>query len=167
MVLSRYVSCEDKTIDCTRISSDKESAIIPELNSKNEEADQRLNIHYSINQGAKRSVVISNDKDVFALLIHYLLDVLGFGHQELWIMFGVGDKTRFLQLHLFLYKIQVPKCKVICKTHILTRSDSTSRIGSKKSAIHASPELYLQQLGEENKLLVQPTERTEQYLIKV
>ena len=106
---------------------------MPELNSKIEEADQRLipHIHYSITQGAERSVVISNDTDVFALLIHYLPDFLGLGLQELWIMFGVGDKTRFLPLHLLLYKIGVPKCKVIYKAHILNGSDSTSKIGSK------------------------------------
>ena len=103
---------------------------------------------YSISQGAKRSVVISNDTDVFALLIHYLPDFSELGLQELWIMFGVGDKTRFLPLHLLLYKIGVPKCKVIYKAHILTGSDSTSKIGSKKSAINPSPELYLQRFGE-------------------
>ena len=58
-------------------------------------------------------------------------------------MFGVGGKTQFLLLHLLLYKIGVPKCKVIYKAHILTGSDSTSKIGSKKSAIIANPELYL------------------------
>ena len=82
-------------------------------------------------------------------------------------MFGVGDKTRFLPLHLLLYKIGVPKCKVIYKAHILTGSDSTSKIGSKKSAINANPELYLQRFGEENKLSVEAAEPAEQYLIKV
>ena len=73
LVLSRYVSCEDKIIDCTRILSDRKSVIVPELNSKIEEVDQRLipYIHFSISQGAKQSVVISNDTDLFALLIHY------------------------------------------------------------------------------------------------
>ena len=69
-------------------------------------------------------------------------------------MFGVGDKTGFLLLHLLLYKVGVPKCEVIYKGHILTGSDSTSKITSKKSAINANPELYLQQFGEENELLV-------------
>ena len=82
-------------------------------------------------------------------------------------MFGVGDKTRFLPLHLLLYKIGVPKCKVIYKAHILTGSDSTGKIGSKKSAINTNPELYLQRFGEENELSVEAAERTEQYLIKV
>ena len=107
-------------------------------------------IHYPISQGAKRSVVILNDTVVFALLIHYLPDFLGLSLQGLGMMFGVGDKTRFLPLHLLLYKIGVPKCKVIYKAHILTGSDSTSKIGSKKSAINAKPELYLQRFGEEN-----------------
>ena len=124
-------------------------------------------IHYSISQGAKRSVVISNDTDVFALLIHYLPDVLGLGLQELWIMFGVGDKTRFLPLHLLLYKIRVPKCKVIYKAHILSGGDSTSKIGSKQSAINANSELYLQGFGEEKELSVEAAERAEKYLIKV
>ena len=92
---------------------------MPEFNSKIEEADHRLipHIHYSISHGAKESVVVSNDTDVFALLIHYLPDFLGLGLQELWIMFDVGDKTRFLPLQLLLYKIGVPKCKVIYKAH--------------------------------------------------
>ena len=78
MVLSGYVSCEDKIIDCTRISSDRKSVTVPELNSKTEEADQRLipHMHYSISQGAKRSIVISNSTGVFALLIRYLPDFL-------------------------------------------------------------------------------------------
>ena len=152
LVLSRYVSFEDKIIECTRISSDKKSTIVPELNSKIEEADQRLipHIHYSISQGAKRSVVISNDTDVFALLIHYLPDLLGLGLQKLWLMFGIGDKTRILPLHLLLYKIRVPKCKVIYKAHVLTGAGSASKIGSKQSAINVNPELYLYGFGKEN-----------------
>ena len=55
-------------------------------------------------------------------------------------MIGVGDKIRFLQLHLLMYKIGVPKCKVIYKAHILTGSDLISKIGSKKSEINANPE---------------------------
>ena len=142
---------------------------MPELNSKIEEAVQRLipHIHYSISQGAKRSAVISNDIDVSALLIHYLPDFLGLGLKKLWIMFGVGDKTRFPLLHLSLYKIGVPKCKVIYKAHILTGSYSTSKIDSEKSAISANSKLYLQRFGEENELSVEVAERTEQYLIKV
>ena len=167
LVLSGYVSCENKIIDCTRISSDKKRAIVPELNSKIEEADQRLipHIHYSITQGAKRSVVISNDTDVFALLIHYLPDFLGLDLQELWIMFGVGDKTRFLALHLLLYKIGVPRCKVIYKTHILTGADLTSKIGSKQSAINANPDMYLQGFGEEDELSVEAATASPQFLL--
>ena len=82
-------------------------------------------------------------------------------------MFGVGDKTRFLPLHLLLYKIGVPKCQVIYKAHILTGADSTNKIGSKQSAINANPELYLQGFGEENELSVEAAELAEQYLIKV
>ena len=142
---------------------------MPVFNSKIEEADQRLipHIHYSISQGAKQSAVISNDTDAFALLIHYLPDFLDLGFQELWIMSGVGDKTRFLPLYILLYKIGVPKCKVIYKAHILTDSYLISKIGSKKSAINANPELYLQQFVEENELSVEGAELAEQYLIKV
>ena len=142
---------------------------MPVLNSKIEEADQRLipHIHYSISQGCKQSAVISNDTNVFTLLIHYLPDFLDLGFQELWIMSGVGDKTRFPQLYILLYKIGVPKCKVIYRAHILTDSDSISKIGSKKSAINANPELYLQQFVEENELHVEAAELAEQYLIKV
>ena len=82
-------------------------------------------------------------------------------------MFGFGEETQFLPLHLLLYKIRVPKCKVIYRALILTGSDSTSKIGSKKSAINANPELYLQQFGEENKLSVKAAEHAEQYLIKL
>ena len=82
-------------------------------------------------------------------------------------MIGVGDKIRFLQLHLLMYKIGVPKCKVIYKAHILTGSDLISKIGSKKSEINANPELYLQRFGEENGLFVEAAERAEQYLIKL
>ena len=82
-------------------------------------------------------------------------------------MFGFGEETQFLPLHLLLYKIRVPKCKVIYRALILTGSDSTSKISSKKSAINANPELYLQQFGEENKLSVKAAEHAEQYLIKL
>ena len=82
-------------------------------------------------------------------------------------MSGVGDKTRFLPLYILLYKIGVPKCKVIYKAHILTDSYLISKIGSKKSAINANPELYLQQFVEENELPVEAAELAEQYLIKV
>ena len=169
LVLSRYVSCEDKVTNCIRLSSDRKSVMKPELNAKNEEADQRFvpHIRYSISQGAKESIVISNDTDVFALLISRLPDFLGLGLQDLWIMFGFGDKARFLPLHLLLYKIGVLKCKVIYKAHILPVSDSTSKINSKKSAINANPVLYLQQFGKENEFLVEATKRAEQNMIKL
>ena len=45
LVLSGYVSCADKLIDCVRILSDRKSVIVPEVNSKIEEANERLIPH--------------------------------------------------------------------------------------------------------------------------
>ena len=61
LVLSGCASCEDKIIDCTKISSDKKSAIVPELNSKIEEADQRLipHIYYSISPNLRRFIKLT------------------------------------------------------------------------------------------------------------
>ena len=49
----------------------------------------------------------------------------------------------------------------------MTGADSTSKIGSKQSAINANPELYLQGFGKKNELSVEAAEPAEQYLIKV
>ena len=59
---------------------------IAELNSWDEEADDRVIIHsnWAIQSGAKRVVVLSNDSDTMMLILRYLDYFMQSGLKEFW-----------------------------------------------------------------------------------
>ena len=60
-----------------------------------EEADTQIipHMYYNILNGYKQIAVISNDTDVFALIIHYMSLFFDKGINELWLKFGTGSYT--------------------------------------------------------------------------
>ena len=74
---------------------------LPELNVKIEEEDVRMNPHalHSVNDGASRVILPSNDTDIVVLGLHYRSLLKGHGLKELWIRAGAGNSTRHIPLH--------------------------------------------------------------------
>ena len=74
-------------------------AEIPELLNWTEESDSRLVLHVEWAVRVKqcqRVVVLSNDTDTFALLLHYAPYLQTQGLKELWQQYGTGEKRRML-----------------------------------------------------------------------
>ena len=75
---------------------------IPELLSWIEEADARLIVHvqWAIRENkCERIIIVSNDTDTFALLLHYTPYFQTLGTKEIWQEYGTGGKKRKLPLH--------------------------------------------------------------------
>ena len=138
---------------------------IPQLNLNIEDSDQRLipHIHWSLQGGHKHIVVVSNDRDVLVLLIHYYKKFLRMGIQKLWIRVGKGDERRFIPVHT-LYNRLGPLRKVLLATHIGTGCDYFSKLGTKLGALHAIPEKFLAGFGTGQTLNGQQIEGGERYL---
>ena len=106
-------------------------AEIPEFLNWTEEADGRLVLHVEWAVRVKqcqRVVILSNDTDTFALLLHYAPYLQTHGLKELWQQYGTGEKRRRLPLH-----------QAVIKAHILTGDDCMSKVGTKHAAMTCDP----------------------------
>ena len=124
---------------------------LPEVNVKIEEADVRMIPHalHSVNGGALKVILLSNDTDVVVLGLHYWSLLKGHGLEELWIRAGVGNSTRHIPLHTLAEKMDPEICKVILSLHHLTGCDSSSKFRTKAAGFKANPAQHLLQLGKD------------------
>ena len=67
--------------------------------------------------------------------------------KELWIQFGTGKNKRFIPVHKLPYKLGRHMCSNLFKVHILTGSDTTSKIGAKAAAVKCGQIDYLNNFG--------------------
>ena len=77
-----------------------ESKEFPKLLSWIKETDHRLIVHveWAVRiKLCKQVVVIPNDTDTLALLLHYIPHWIGI--EELWQQYGTGEKRRMIPLH--------------------------------------------------------------------
>ena len=142
---------------------------IPELLSWIEEGEPHCipHIDWAVHvKKAQRVIVLSNDADMFALLIYYMPYFKSVGVKEVWQQYGVGDNRRMLPIHQVLTVLGEVKCKAILKAHILTGEDCLSKIGTKHAAIHFSPEKYLINFGESSELSDRDFALAEEFLVK-
>ena len=118
---------------------------VPELEVSLEEADMWCIPHmmHAVNQGNKRTVVLSTDTDVFVLLVYYWRELKTEGLEKLWMKAGVGNCTRFIHIHVLSLRIGPGLCKVLSTIHTLTGCDYTSEVGTKLVALTANPETHL------------------------
>ena len=82
----------DGEVKSARYSSGEE---IPELMNYIEEADSKIIVHleWAIRiKHCARVIVLSNDTDVFTLLLHYTSHLKELGLKELWQQYGTGEK---------------------------------------------------------------------------
>ena len=148
IVLSRIVG--DQTSIPTQLIKNGEVLQHPDLDTDHEEADIRI-IPHAVDVVRHSCmtwiVILSSDTDVFvaAMYFYHLLAVNKLA--ELWLRGGVGDKTRFIPLHVIAVKVGKAMCEVLPATHTLTCCDNTSKFGMKAAGIKAKPVLYSKDFG--------------------
>ena len=169
LILSGCVTNNNDVISIVEIlEQDKQLTIREDLTNQLEEADVRIipHIEKAIKNESKRIVVLSNDTDVFALLLHYSHSFFALGMTELWVKYVMGESSRYIPIHIMANKIGPIECSVLFKAHILTGCDVTSKVGTKSAALKANPEMYLLQFGEGDRSRAS-YDNAEKYLIKV
>ena len=82
----------------------------------------------------QRLVIVSGDTDVMVLAPYFNTDLNTNCLSELWMRAGVGDSTRYIPLPL-IFGRKPELCSVLPAIHILTCCDTTSKVGTKLSAL--------------------------------
>ena len=90
------------------------------------------------------------------------------GLSELWMRAGVDDSTRYIPLYL-IFERKPKLCSVLPAIHIFIGCDTTSKVGTKLSALKPPAAQLLSELG---KSLSSPNQdeiihKAEQYLVQV
>ena len=133
-VLSGCTS-DDTAVNPCQMMSGHQIVDIEELELRHiEEADLRIipHVQHATQNSADRCVILSNDTDIAVLNIHYWQNFKRQGLKELWFRAGVGDKTRYVPIHVLASRLGQDVCKVLLALHILTGSDTTSKFGTTK-----------------------------------
>ncbi len=165
LVLSGEGTTDESRVPC----QDENGEVIDELQNDIEEADGRIIPHilYAVKEGSKRVVVLSNDTDVLVLDLHYTEKMKRKGMTELWQRGGVGNTTRYIPVHVLAEKLGRDICKVLPALHILTGCDSTSKVGTKHSAMKANPVKFLTRFGKNVSPSNSDIANAEKYLVHV
>ena len=103
----------------------------------------------------QRVVLLSNDTDSFALLVHYAQYLQTMGVKDIWQQYGSGEKRHMLPLHQAVSQFGAPFAKTVIRGHILTGDDYVRKVGTKHAAMACSPVQYLTNFGETDPLLEQ------------
>ena len=133
-------------------------AEIPEFLNWTEEEDSRIVLYV---EGAvrvkqyQRVVLLSNDTDSFALLVHYAQFLQTLGAKDIWQQYGTGEKRHMLPLHQAVSQFGAPFAKTVIRGHILTGDDYMRKVGTKHAAMACNPVQYLTNFGETDTLLEQ------------
>ena len=100
----------------------------------------------------QRVVLLSNDTDSFALLVHYAQYLQTLGVKDIWQQYGTGEKWHMLQLHQTVSQFGAPFAKTVIRGHILTGDDYMRKVGTKHAAKACNPVPYLTMFGETDTL---------------
>ena len=68
-----------------------------------------LQIYYNIFNGYHQIVLISNNTDIFALILHYLPLFFDKGFNELWLKIDTGSYARMIPMHIIHSNMEI-KC---------------------------------------------------------
>ena len=134
-----------------------------------EEADSHIipHIQKAVMRGVRRVIVHSNDTDVVVFLLYYIHYFINLGIEDLWIKFGIGDKSRHIPVHKLVVVLGTQLWKVILKSYVLTGCDETSKVGTKAAALNNEPQQYLKSFREMNEPSLESFEKAEKYLVQV
>ena len=102
-----------------------------------EEANCRTipHIAYSLWKEISHINIGINDTDVAVCLISYFHRYLKMGCSELWVKYGIGDKSRYIPIHVISQEIGENMLSILLKLHHNTACDVTSKIGTRESAM--------------------------------
>ena len=103
-IITSAVVSDDEVLPATAAGNQD----IPDLLNWIEEADARLVVHvkWAVQENhCERVVIMSNDTDTFALLLHYTPYFQSLGLQEIWQEYGTGKKRCVLPLHEMVSKL--------------------------------------------------------------
>ena len=95
------------------------------------------------------------------LALYFNTDPKTNGLSELWMYAGVGDSTKYIPLHL-IFERKPELCCVLPAIHILTGCDTTSKVGTKLSALNLENHCLAQ-----IKIMYIIIQKAEQYLVQV
>jgi len=112
----------------------------PDIDTDHKEADIRVIPHavYVVRNSCMTWIVIlCSDTDVLVAAMYFYHLLAANKHTELWLKRGVGDKKRFIPVHVIAVKVGKPMCAVLPATHALTSCDSTSKFGTRAAGIKA------------------------------
>ena len=119
------------------------------LKCDHEEADDRIMFH--VNHAVtvdkfRRVIVASADTDVFICLVYHFIQWVHFGMKQLWVLCGNGSSTRAIPVHDVVSGIDYSVAESLPAIHALSGCDSTSKIGTKKSALKTAQALRCEQV---------------------
>ena len=117
--------------------------------------------------GVSRVVILSGDTDVFVLAMYFIHLFVSNGMKKLWFRGGIGDKTRYVPMHVLAHKIGQSLCEVLPAVHALTGSDMTSKFGTKAASLKCNPTVYLQTFGKIIDDVDDNLVEAEKYLVQV
>ena len=109
---------------------------------------------------------MSNDTDVFALILHYIFLFFDKGINELWLKSGSGRQTRILPMHIMHRNIGHGMCLENLPLHVLRGCDVTSKIGTKYGALNVKAIDYLKTFGPSKNNCHKEAKKAESYLVK-
>lgn len=114
-----------------------------------DEADLQIVLHanHSTSSGFSTVVILSNDTDVIVSLLYHMSTFSSKGIKELWVKGGKGNTTRYIPIHTLYRRLGRDLCFVLPALHSLTGCDITSKVGTKKAALHANPSTHLASFG--------------------
>ena len=110
---------------------------VPELQSFQEEADDRIMFHisYAVDRGAETILVATKDTDIFICLLYHLTKWTAAGLKELWFLKGSSKNKQAIPLHQLYGSLPMSLVVVLPALHSLTGCDTTSKIATKPAAI--------------------------------
>ena len=114
------------------------------LKCDHEEADDRILFHVShaIKVDRYQKIVIASpDTDVFISAHHHFSRWIFFGLVELWVLSGKSDSRLAAPLHDIVETMHSNVVDILPAVHSLTGCDTTSKVGTKLSALQTAREL--------------------------
>ena len=122
------MSTLEATVICNQTGEDLTS--VSECN--HEEADTRIFIHVrdAAIKGYSKILLRTVDTDVVVLAVYAMQEIREL--TEMWILFGVGKKSRYIPIHELCNILTPEKCKVLPLFRALTGCDQTSAFGGRR-----------------------------------
>ncbi len=151
-------------------------------NPKWEEADIRI-IPHALDAATqarhRRLMILSEDTDIFVIFLYFWHRLQRQGAWELWMRRITKDGADYSPLHTIAHKLGAAKCMVLPALHTLTGCDTTSKVGTKNSAVNEAlvdkkgnmKELWQELRGfgetESDLVLENQFKKAENFLVKV